>query len=304
MKTKKLISASIITLSIFGFSILSTELSAKKFHFKYNSGKNKTKKMRLIKSFITNTGNVGKARDIGLSFNPGQKINFYYKVGPVKVIKGKGAPFKTRLVIKKGSRTLKDFGWHKSNAVSGKNLKRNATFGWFHTSKWYLNLSKTIKPGSYTAVITHKDQNSKSSVKIRYNFIIGGNKTINNSISNKKLLSPKDAADYFIAELKKKRIKNLKKFIASKTRYEYCSPRGKKKSNWSKQKVFKLFIKISKDMELLGPEYSLDNTIPTRIMSNQFYLGDVAGNSQFTLQFMIIKNKWKLIFINENNGCH
>ena len=135
---------------------------AKKFKFSYNKGK--SGKIRVIKSFITSTSRVAGIKARSNRIKQGEKIHFYYKVGPLKCKKGKGTPFKTRLVVKRGSKILKDFGWQNGNAANSSQKKRNQTLRWYHSAKWNLALSRNIRPGTYTAIVTHSDQNSRSTV--------------------------------------------------------------------------------------------------------------------------------------------
>ena len=175
MIRNKSMSGIFIFLLIFGAGTIPTELVAKKIKFTHNkkeSKTNKSKKMKLMSSFITDTNNAKSARKISSTISQGQKIYFYYKVGPVKIIKGKGAPYKTRLVVKKGSKVLKDFGWHNANAVTKNQMSKNGTYDWFQTTGWNLTISKNFRPGDYTAVVTHRDQNSGKTINIRYKFRI------------------------------------------------------------------------------------------------------------------------------------
>ncbi len=148
-----------------------TDAGARKFNYSYNrSGKN----LRLMKSFITNTGNANRARRISSRVRQGQKIHFYYKIGPIRVQKRRGAPYRTRLVIKRGGRSIKDFGWKNSNAVKRHQRRKNKTYGWFHTARWNLKLSSRTRPGRYTAIVSHRDLNTRRTVTIRYNFTVTG----------------------------------------------------------------------------------------------------------------------------------
>lgn len=71
-----------------------------------------------MSSFITSSKNPKTARRRSSRVHQGDKIYFYYKIGPLTVKQGRGAPSKTRLIIKKGRRMIKDFGWHRSNAAA------------------------------------------------------------------------------------------------------------------------------------------------------------------------------------------
>ena len=166
MKTK----TSFIAIAAFFLLILAGvtgDVAAKKIKFSINS-----KKPVLIQSFLTDTQNAKEAKAISNNVKPGQTIYFYYKIGPFKAVKGKGAPYKTNLVIKKGAKKLKDFGWHNANAVSGDQMNVTADYQWYHSSMWNLNISDSIKPGTYKAVITHEDQNSRKKIKINYTFTV------------------------------------------------------------------------------------------------------------------------------------
>ena len=156
----------LLTLCLFLFSDAS---HARKWSFSTSSS---NKKPRLMRHFITNTNNVKYARPVSRRIRRGQKIYFYYKIGPVKVTRGRGAPYRTRLVIRRGSRLVKDFGWHSANAAPAGKRNRNGTYKWFHNAKWYLKTSHTTRPGRYTAIISHRDRNTGKLLTIRYSFNI------------------------------------------------------------------------------------------------------------------------------------
>ncbi len=132
------------------------------------------KNIRLLKSFITNTNNASRAHPIGTSVKQGRKIFFYYKIGPLRVRKGKGAPYRTKLIIRKGNRVLKDFGWQRANAVKPHQRRQNRTYGWYHNARWNIKLSRKLAPGRYNALIYHYDQNAEENIAIRYTFRIIG----------------------------------------------------------------------------------------------------------------------------------
>jgi len=112
----------------------------------------------------------------------GRTVNFYYKIGPVESVKGKGMPYRTRMVvevsypemrgekmnIRKGK---KDFGWKDANGVQGNMMNKSQTFGYFHTAGWNLNLVSNLGPSvDYNVTIFHNDLNSGETLQINYKF--------------------------------------------------------------------------------------------------------------------------------------
>jgi len=162
--------AKIITLSVFCLFITADSAQAKKWNFSYNKGS--SKQIRVMSSFITSSKNVKTASRRSSRVRQGDRIYFYYKIGPLKVKQGRGAPYKTRLMIKRGRRMIKDFGWHSSNAAAPNQRNKDITYKHFHNAKWYLIISNSLRPGSYTAIINHVDQNSGKTLTIRYHFSV------------------------------------------------------------------------------------------------------------------------------------
>lgn len=189
-------------------SFFPTTSSARKVSFSYN----KSGKIRLIKSYLTDTGNAGRAQNIGTRVNQGQKIHFYYKIGPIRVIKGKGTPYKTRLVIKRDGRQIKDFGWKNANAVSKSQSRKTKTYGWFHTARWNLTLSGNARPGRYTAEISHRDLNTRKTVIIRYNFTVVAGNSRNSSQDYER----GDNIQKFIMYAKRRDTSRLSSFFANR----------------------------------------------------------------------------------------
>jgi len=144
----------------------------------------KLKKPVLMQSFLTDTQNAKEAKSISSNVKPGQTIYFYYKVGPFSAVSGKGAPYKTNLLVMKGTQKLKDFGWHDANAVNNDQMNITADYQWYYSAMWSLNISDSIKPGSYRAVVMHEDLNSGKTIKINYTF------TVADSTSTKKKPEP------------------------------------------------------------------------------------------------------------------
>ncbi len=130
---------------------------------------------RVIDHFITIGNQADSAQKIpSTTFRPGEKLHFYYKIGPLQCKSGSGAPFQTRLVIKKGGRTVKDFGWQNSNAANASQMNSDVRLAYYHSSRWNLSLqsNSNIATGSYTAIVEHKDMNSGKLLRMRYPFKI------------------------------------------------------------------------------------------------------------------------------------
>ena len=137
----------------------------------YSFGSKKTTP-RIMQKFITRSGNASQARSDGTNFQQNEKIHFYYKIGPLASISGKVAPFKTRLVVKQGSQTLKDFGWQSANAANSDQMGKDLTLTWYHSAAWNLTLSPNITPGRYSAIVSHQDLNSGKTLNANYNFSV------------------------------------------------------------------------------------------------------------------------------------
>lgn len=133
---------------------------------------------RLIKSFLSESGKVADARPGATSLREGDKVYLYYRIGPLNVIRGKGAPYRTRMVVMKGNSTVKDFGWHSANAAGAGQMNMNGTLKWYHSAMWSLSIPTAPNPGNYTAVITHSDLNTMTNITIRYAYTIIGTEKI------------------------------------------------------------------------------------------------------------------------------
>ena len=106
---------------------------------------------------------------MGTTVHTGKNFHFYYKIANIQYKKNNGAPFQTRMVLKSGTKTIKDFGWNKANAMKAGKHKTHIV-KWYHNAMWYLNLPRKFKPGNYQATIYHKDINSGQTVTIQYSF--------------------------------------------------------------------------------------------------------------------------------------
>lgn len=152
-------------------------LQAKKFSFSYKSSK-KTGTISLLKSFITRSDVANTAKPIGKEsvdgyICPNGKIHFYYKIGPVKIVKGKGMPFKTRMVAELPKQNQKkDFGWQSGNGASKAQMNSNLNFDYYHTSGWNLNLKPADVHKDFKVTIYHNDLNSGKTIEIVYQFTV------------------------------------------------------------------------------------------------------------------------------------
>lgn len=125
-------------------------------------------------SFITDTNNASSATKKSDPVKPGEKIYFYYKIGPLSSLKGKGAPFKTRLFIERNNAVLKDFGWQNANAANRQQMSKNLRLLWYHNCAWHFSFGATAKPGNYRAVVQHNDLNSGETITVSYHIMLAG----------------------------------------------------------------------------------------------------------------------------------
>ncbi|MBP7583225.1 MAG: hypothetical protein KBA61_04270 [Spirochaetes bacterium] len=158
-----------LALAVTGMMAIPSLSQARKWSVNFNT---KNVNPRIMQSFITRSGNASAARSDGTNFQHNDKIHFYYKVGPLASISGKGAPFRTKLVVRQGSRTLKDFGWQSANAANSSQMDKNATLTWYHSAAWNLTLAPNINPGRYSAIVSHQDLNSGKTLNANYSFSV------------------------------------------------------------------------------------------------------------------------------------
>ncbi|HQP50482.1 MAG TPA: hypothetical protein PKX12_17290 [Spirochaetota bacterium] len=158
-----------LTIAVMGMMAIPSLSEARKWSVNFNT---KNVNPRIMQKFITRSGNASQARSDGTNFQHNDKIHFYYKVGPLASISGKGAPFRTRLMIKQGSRTLKDFGWQSANAANASQMSKNLTLTWYHSAAWNITLAPNINPGRYSAIVSHQDLNSGKTLNANYSFSV------------------------------------------------------------------------------------------------------------------------------------
>ncbi len=130
------------------------------------------KKLTLIKSFLTNTGNAREAKPIGEAVKKGAKLYFYYKIGNLQYRAKNGAPYETKMVLKKGGKVIKDYGVEKGNAQKVVPGQPDQILAWYQSAKDSLNVRVNAEQGSYSVDIEYKDVNSGQSVKIVYKFTV------------------------------------------------------------------------------------------------------------------------------------
>ncbi len=199
-----------LALAVTGMMAIPSLSQARKWSVNFNT---KNVNPRIMQSFITKSGNASQARSDGTNFQHNDKIHFYYKVGPLASISGKGAPFRTRLMIKQGSRTLKDFGWQSANAANASQMGQNVTLAWYHSAAWNLTLAPNINPGRYSAVVSHQDLNSGKTLNANYSFSVkaasGGASQGNGSYS----------VDDFVAAAQSKNTDRMRQYFYNGTQF-------------------------------------------------------------------------------------
>jgi len=167
---KKILYVTVIFAAILFFAGADHGLQAKKFKFTHSFSKGGD--LKVISQFVTYDNNANNAKPAN-EFCIGNTVYFYYKVGPVQSVAGKGMPFRTRMVVELTSRNGKkqqDLGWQKGNGVSGNMINKTQNFGYYHSARWNLKLATSIEPGSdYKVTIYHNDLNSGKTVKMVYN---------------------------------------------------------------------------------------------------------------------------------------
>lgn len=176
---KRLICIGVIAVCTVVFTGIESGLEAKKIKFQHSF--NKAGAPKVLAHFVSGENQANTARPLN-EFCMGRTVHFYYKIGPVQTVKGKGMPYRTRMVIdvsypemrgekiniRKGK---KDFGWKDANGVKGDMMNKSQTFGYYHTAGWNLNLASNLGPSvDYTVTIYHNDLNSGKTLKMEYKF--------------------------------------------------------------------------------------------------------------------------------------
>ncbi|MFC1671437.1 hypothetical protein ACFL20_13680 [Spirochaetota bacterium] len=139
-----------------------------KFRYRWKVGGN----IKVSRYFISRDNRLPGIRPGSNVIVPGEKVYLYFKLGPLMAKKGIGAPFQTRLVIRKDGRKVKDFGWHKLNAVNKDRVKRTFRKRWYENIQWYIKPSSRFPGGKYVAVLYYGDYNSGQLIRIKYRFTI------------------------------------------------------------------------------------------------------------------------------------
>lgn len=127
---------------------------------------------KLIRSFLADSGKADSAKPRSSQVVAGEVIHFYFKVGPLQTKRGKGAPYKTRMIVKKGGRLAKDFGWQPGNAATKSQMKTSRKLKWYHNVMWSLSIPKQPTPAKYEAIITYRDTSSGKEIHISYPYTV------------------------------------------------------------------------------------------------------------------------------------
>jgi len=105
---------------------------------------------------------------------PGETVDFYFKMGNILYMAGKGASFRSRLTVMRANRLVKDYGWRKDYAYEPQpGVQTQYTEG-YENSAWSFTADEATHPGRYTAVLTFQDLNSGRSTNISYTFNVMG----------------------------------------------------------------------------------------------------------------------------------
>jgi len=268
----------ILILAVWGLFLMPASTDARRWNISINTNKVTP---RIMQKFITKSGNASEARSDGTNFQQNDKIHFYYKIGPLGSVSGKGAPFNTKLVIKQGSRTLKDFGWQSANAANAAQMGKNFTMTWYHSAAWNITLSPSITPGRYTAIVSHQDINSGKNLDARYNFTVKASSTsaaTNNNIETEL----KTFAEYF----KAKRLDRVMSYVGTRTEIMYCNM-----YNYNKSEVenFLKYSFLSNSRKYIKYEINLNSGNPRII----FFRPETTEGENFPVEvnFKIENNR-------------
>jgi|GEM_PF-3579136 len=127
--------------------------------------------LRVIKSHLARTSSVRSTRRMSNRVRPGQRVYFYYKVGPIKKHKRR-ARVKTRLVVRKDGRTVYRGKWKKRNAARAGSRRGDNYVRYYESAQWSYRVARRRAGGRYSATIYFEDIKNRKRTSINYRFTV------------------------------------------------------------------------------------------------------------------------------------
>lgn len=251
---------------------------------------------RLMKAFLTDSPRAASAKKRSATARAGEKLYFYYRIGPVSCLAGKGAPFQTKLVVEQNGRVLKDFGWQNANAASPGQMNQNIRLLWYHNAAWNFSFGASSKPGTYRAVVYYKDLNSGTTLKADYPLVLAG--------ASEERLNVKAELLKFMNLMKAKKINFLMEYVADKTEISNSCEEafGSEIGKEDKNAVNSMLKKI---MNLNYTGFSVNGKL-MKIIIHYKKMDETNTNvaiGGYSIDFLIINGRLKIKRITEHRPC-
>jgi len=122
--------------------------------------------------FLSTVDNPDQPQSAGVTFSPGQTVYCYYVLNDLVYRLGRGIPYQSQVHIKQGDRVIQRGRMTKHNAQPQQGSFRDRTVMSRTFAQKSLVIPVGLTPGSYTAVLTHRDLNSSRVVEVSYPFTV------------------------------------------------------------------------------------------------------------------------------------
>jgi hypothetical protein len=128
------------------------------------------KKLKKMGSFITSNANSDYARQRSSVVVHGETIHFFYRVGNVLFRNSTGAPFETRLEVRRNMKLVLKTRWALDTAGEADSSHDNKYIKQYANSKNNIYIAEDFRTGSYTAQIFFRDLNTMRETEFSYGF--------------------------------------------------------------------------------------------------------------------------------------
>lgn len=128
------------------------------------------KRLKKMGSFITNSSNAYYAKQRSSVVVHGETIHFYYRVGNVLFRNSTGAPFETRLEVRRNMKLVLKTKWTIDTAGEADSSNDNRYIKEYENSKTSVYIADHFRTGSYTAQIFFRDLNTMRETEFSYGF--------------------------------------------------------------------------------------------------------------------------------------
>ncbi len=125
--------------------------------------------LRVMKSHLSPSSSVRSARRMSSNVRPGERVYFYYRVGPIQT-HNRRAPIKTRLVVRKDGRTVYNGTWRKRDAARAGH--RGGDLRYYESAQWSYRVARHNAGGRYSATIYFQDVRNRKTTSINYHFTV------------------------------------------------------------------------------------------------------------------------------------